>query len=385
MMLGPGNFGRCASLVLLAAGCSTTAQTVRHAPPSSPAASGVRPEPLQRKTDWYEKLLAEVPSDDTLSGYALLWYDAELFATPDPAANLSRRAEAAERYTSMKDRFPVAIVRDGGTFLEVRNLGLRDRGEHCGFESSQPAYSAMLGEFPGLTFSGYDLRMFVRRRDIVPVLGAQYADSNEDGSSILLAAGTPVEPNQEALGVRVRSRWFPIYTVPVDLDLSYELAAIPEPEGGLYDRCDESAKGRLLGQRVSVGDVSGSWTPRCSIEESDDGEQLRVILQDRCARLEMMLDEDPRPRAGAGGLGTIGSRPSDIEHWTVQAGTAVFWRDGTLAGTKRTTETTAARPEVVGALSCWSLGADLQLCHKADQVEYSPGEAGPAGEPGTRE
>lgn len=365
-----------ASLTLLASllGCSTASRSDGSSVPSAdkPSSPADARGPLE-----YEAWLAEVPSDTTRGGHALLWYDAELFAAPEPTALRSRRLEPAERYVTMTNRFPVAVVQEIGDFVEVRSLGDIEQSTHCGFEGAAGGYAAISGRPRGPTFGGYDLRMFVRRQDMVPVLGSQYADSNEDGSSVLLAAGTPIEPHGRSLGVRIGRLWFPIYTQPADLKFSYDAAPVSSAEGGLPDRCDDSATGRLLGEEVSLADVAGRWVLPCSIEQRDDDPGLRVILQDRCARLEVAVSEDPRPTHGSGGGGMLHADEANVETWTLPQGVKALWRDGTPAGTKRTTQTTRVPPEVVGTLSCWSFGDDFDLCHESGDVQHEPAQSPP--------
>lgn len=245
---------------------------------------------------------------------------------------------------TLKERFPVAVVRDVGEFVEVRTLSSREQVAHCGFVGADTGISGAWSPPGSPTLGGYDQRLFVRRQDMVPVLASQYADSTEDGSAVLLAAGTPVEPRVRSLGVRIGSRWFPTYTPPRDLRLSYDPEPIPEPEAGLRDQCDESAAGRLLGEEVSLEKVTRGWVHRCSIEQRDDDAGLRVILQDDCVRLEVAVDEDPRPKQGSGGGGTLDMGRGDVDTWTLPKDAKAFWRDGTPAGTKRTAQITTVAP-----------------------------------------
>ncbi len=308
--------------------------------------------------DWTRRLRNEVPRNG-LSGSALVWYDAPLFAAPDATQPVARRGEPVRRYAKGSGHFPVTIATDHGELVEVHNLDARSRRDHCGWFGEEPR--------EGLSLAGYELTFFVRKDDLAPVLASIYADSHEDGSVLMVAPGTPVQPGSQSLSVEVGSATVPVYSEPADLALSYVVEDIPSPPEGLPDNCDTDTPARLLGRAFNLDALPWDMTWRCRVDEGDVPGTMRVVLHDRCVHVEAIVEQNPHTQGGGGGLGMRGSAPAEME-WTIDAGADAFWRDGTRAGRKRTTQTTTTEPAPTDGRLCWSFGHDFELCHDAADV-----------------
>ncbi|MEM6290561.1 MAG: hypothetical protein AAGA54_04820 [Myxococcota bacterium] len=314
-------------------------------------------EPDVPDVDWAQRLATEVPRDD-LRGSALVWFDAPLFASVDAERPIGRRGKVVPRYSDRSAHFPVEVARDHGDVVEVHNLGARTRGQHCGWSGRDAD--------KGLTVAGYDLTMFVRKADLVPVFVANYADSHEDGSVLMVAPGTPVEPGPQSLAVGVGSSTLRVYSEPSDLGLSYEVEPLEYPSSGLPDNCSTDVPARLLGQAFNLESLPYDMQWRCRIDEGDVPDTLRVVFHDPCVHVEVIVDENPRTTGGAGGIGMAGSGPKT--RWTIEAGAPALWRDGSVAGEKRVRQTTTTPPKRVQGRLCWSLGDDFELCHAEADV-----------------
>ena len=114
-----------------------------------------------------------------LKGHVLVWQDAPLFAEPDETA---RSLKLATFEGSRKDRvghvIALEVVSAKGAFVEVELTG----DEDCTW--SRVVVPDDIAR----------VRMFVRRSDLAPVLVKPFTKTFADGSSITLAAGTPVVP-----------------------------------------------------------------------------------------------------------------------------------------------------------------------------------------------
>lgn len=117
------------------------------------------------------------PETSVLRGNVLVWHDAMLYAE---ASESSRALQLATFEGARKDQVghvvALKVVAGKGPFIEVELTGQQD----CTW--SRVVVPDDLAR----------VRMFVRRADLAPVLVKPYSKSFADGTSISLAAGTPV-------------------------------------------------------------------------------------------------------------------------------------------------------------------------------------------------
>jgi hypothetical protein len=117
------------------------------------------------------------PEATALRGSVLVWHDALLYAEPSEGA---RTLQLATFDGARKDHVgrvvALKVIAAKGAFVEVELTGQQD----CTL--SHVVVPDDLAR----------VRMFVRRADLAPVLVKPFAQSFADGTSIALAAGTPV-------------------------------------------------------------------------------------------------------------------------------------------------------------------------------------------------
>jgi hypothetical protein len=100
-----------------------------------------------------------------------------LFAAPSQRADSFRHADLS---TSQPRRFVVRVVEDRGAWLEVQTLdGATARAHACSADA------------PDL-FEEVELRLFVRRADLLPVVTRPVANDFPDGTSLRLSPGLPL-------------------------------------------------------------------------------------------------------------------------------------------------------------------------------------------------
>jgi len=310
--------------------------------------AGLR-DPNRPDVDELARLMSEVKKA-TLSGFALMWADATVYsaARADAAVGAVSESGALDRFGAHTG--VVEIVADHGEFVEVSGLTERKARSHCGGS-------------PVAAFDQYDLTFFLRREDLAPVLATEYADSHDDGSAIVLAPGTPVTPSPSGVGVYVGRYFVQTYLDSSDVARSYQPAAVGErteawtgPRQPVHGLTETS----LLGRQTKLGRLPEELLRRWTLED-DDG-QLRIVLADRCVRIEMLLDQEPKP-GGMGGHGRALGRSKTIRVWRIPSGTEAFWPDGNRAGTLREGLRRTSEPTTVGGRRCWSVGPSAELCH----------------------
>lgn len=117
------------------------------------------------------------PDNAAVRGHVVVWHDATLYAEP---ADTARTLQLATSEVPRKDRLghvvPLKVVGAKGSFVEVELTGEQD----CTW--SRVVVPDDLAR----------VRMFVRRADLAQVLTKPFTKSFADGTSIALAAGTPL-------------------------------------------------------------------------------------------------------------------------------------------------------------------------------------------------
>ena len=305
--------------------------------------------------EWPSRLREEVPRDG-LSGFALDWDDAPLFAAVGAETSVGQRKASMTRLHASSTGFAVSIVRDDGAWVEVESLEMAEREGHCGVR----------GGFD--EFDGYALRFFVRKDDLAPVLGTADRHRHDDGSGLALAPGTPVELGADGLGVRVGGQRLPIRHAPHELALAYRVEPLPRHPDGLPSTCDLSVPARLLGEGFDLASLPWIMRGQCRVEEAETG--YRVLLQSDCVQVEAVVEVDPSTDGppDATGLGMVGTL-RDAPYWVIDQGSATYWPDGTRAGTKRSAVATNDPPVVIDGRQCWAVGDALHVCHDEADVE----------------
>jgi hypothetical protein len=114
---------------------------------------------------------------ENLKGNVLVWHDATLFSEPsETARGLHLATFDVPRIDRVGHVVAMKVVSTKGAFVEVELTGAED----CTW--SRVVVPDDIAR----------LRMFVKKTDIAPVLVKPYAKTFPDGTSISLAAGTPV-------------------------------------------------------------------------------------------------------------------------------------------------------------------------------------------------
>jgi hypothetical protein len=305
---------------------------------------------------WMTKLV-----ERPVSGYAYVWTNAEWFAKPG-GKSVGRIADFADdqRFETHTARMPVRIVAEHGELVEVSTGVGRD--DHC--DSSPRELVA------------YELRAFVRKRDLVPVLAKSYSVGYADGTGLTLSAGVVVRPTEDGIVVD-RGVELPLEVRDDDIALSYAKTKTRDPGEGaggwLADEAEVKLDGRPLanaGARLSLF---------YEIVARDDGPDGSLVqLAARCVTMRVLAAPTDVKHGGATGLGSIGTGSGTAgvlggtlpRRWRVRATAPAYWPDGTKAGRTVRTITSAMAPLQLGERLCFP-AAGLTLCHDAADVSES--------------
>lgn len=334
-------------------GCGAPAQRSTPAPAT---ASAVGAEPVARDPD------SDVPAPAAaLDGAALARALETALARPlaghvtlDLAARIgpSRDVEPTEGVGwrawldgARRGGRVVEVIEDGGDAVRVRTL------------ARQPCADQLDGAF-------YILEGWAPRSALLPVNEGDAVQLHPDGSGMLIRAGhvpslregtLEVARGRLAVAIGVEQLGF---AVPAD----HRMGSLAEGLGGSwYDLASHEPGTRQFSAEEFEARVGGSVMlsrtclergycrdrgplafthfPRAFGREQDGARHL--VLGDRCFEVAAVVDALTSFRAG--GLGSLGGpRPGAEPCYSVPAGAALEWEDGTRAGHVRTSITVAA-------------------------------------------
>lgn len=322
------------------------------------------------KKDPHATLVAALPNKP-LEGFALVYQDAPMFSRAgddagDRVGSLLAPREPDSPPTGQ--RLTVEILGSDAGFAHVRLLSPHEAKAHCGASS--------VG-----SLAPYALEFFVRRRDLVPVVDTEYADSHDDGSIVFLAPGTPIATDELGIAARSHGLPVPLYLQAEDVGQSYRPKPLADADPPLRYRhhLDGSVEVSLLGRTLELAQISGDDDFLRRWAATDDGEESRLILGDQCGRFEVVIDPaviEPPPSGGGrggGGIGYLGSGDTPTpKTWIIDEGTRTVWPDGRPAGKTNSRRSTTAAPREVGGRLCWAVSASLELCHVAGDITVVP-------------
>jgi hypothetical protein len=241
------------------------------------------------------------------------------------------------------------VAADRGAVVQVTTL--TSSRNHCS-HSSIP-----------FAFHQYDLTLFVRKADLVPVVRRMLEIPFDDGTGASVAAGVTVglpmvswhgEPAISASQIQLE-----VPLRPSDIGLSYEPARLPGSTGAGpdYRTPDEALwlRGRPWLKRSRYG------SPPTLVPSGDLVELAKPCIT-LFLRSEQPLEVDDR-YGGAGMVGGLGGRgrgkkkpPKKVKVMRryAKAGAKVRWRDGSPAGTVRTRWRMSGGEEIDG-MRCYPL------------------------------
>ncbi len=294
-----------------------------------------------RRVRWRPR---EVPASQRATSFAIVWAGARFHTAASreaPTVSLAPPRDPREPWA--QDTFlTFRLLSERAGWATLETLG-GDRAAHCTPE--RPALRALR------------LRVHVRSRALVRVTVREFTQSFEDGTSLELARGVPLEPLG---GDLYRARLGALSTV-VRLD--------PSAVGTRYLPSDPRAGGPTqgslasaalragvpaIGQRGRVYSSARTDAPVWGVEPLD-GERL-VELRTRCGRLLSRVPADvvlPPDAPGSSDPQSEAAGDSPISPPYIAAGSPMFWPDGSDAGS--TVERLRARDEVPagGARRCF--------------------------------
>lgn len=264
--------------------------------------------------------------------------------------------------SSRPQRYVLRVVREHGDWIEVSTLTAVDSANAlCG--SLGPSYAYPLDVL--------ELRLFVRRDELVPTISRRTEIDLGDGTRAVLLPGVEVGP-RDADGRR---------RITDDV-----IVALPVPDdaiGTVYARATSGAVAAthtlpfVPSARITIGGrapelslplaISAPVEPLDTTPDADG--RVRVRMRARCgeyvlrARATVLSPIDPSA-SGDRSLGpAIGLLQGDASRY-IPAGTRLTLRGGRAIGRARADHTFRAQPEVVGRSSCFRIGETpgLELC-----------------------
>ncbi|MBX3162792.1 MAG: hypothetical protein KF773_42915 [Deltaproteobacteria bacterium] len=241
---------------------------------------------------------ADAPASEPLRGYVLVWHDATLYAdASDTAPHVRVAATLPARRAG--HAFPMRVVSAGGAFVEVEPSG----DVHCTW--SRIATTDDIGQ----------LRLFVRRSDLAPVVTRAHAKKFADGTAIQLRPGVPVVAQAGGwYAAGLRGDELPVEVPAASVGWSYT----PEREkprsitGHEFELAPKT--------KVTLGDRSVTLNAAPSATSAERrGATVMYAMEDRCIAATVAApsasvrdsDEDASDIATGGGYGVLDLRQED--------------------------------------------------------------------------
>ncbi len=206
---------------------------------------------------------------EALRGTVLVWHDAKLYAEPNETARTLQLATfEAARTERVGHVMALQVVSAKGPFVEVELAG----DEDC--TNSRVVVADDIAR----------VRMFVRRADIAPVLVKPFAKTFPDGTSISLAAGTPV--------VATDAGTFVVSLRGAELELDVPAASV----GHAYTPA-KAGNAVMSGQTLAIaaatkatlGGRSLALTAWKAAPVEKRGDSAVVALEDRCVTAHVVV------------------------------------------------------------------------------------------------
>ncbi|MCB9762166.1 MAG: hypothetical protein H6739_20370 [Alphaproteobacteria bacterium] len=340
----------------------------------------------RRAPDWLSEVRAQsvAPPKDRES-YVVAWADAGLYSAPHPDAWVGRmEPPAASRSLSVGGVMTWEVISDRGQFIEVRNLQPRKSRKHC-----IPASSA---------FNEMDVKLFLRREDLLVVSKTSAVMDYSDGTGSSVASGVPLVPlpgttlyGYPAFEGLAHGLTFVIPLPPKPLALSYEPlvgGSLNRPQSLILTPDERHQLGRTGAGPVTV--VSGTKELYVSPYTDPMGGTQGVVAGGPCAEHRLQaptkrLTEPPEDMGQdlvlGGGGGFVGGIPP-TPSLELPFGVPLYWPDGTEAGIVTRPRSILVEPQAKGELLCVDLaaeaarqrgrwapeGATLPVCVKAADV-----------------
>jgi hypothetical protein len=295
---------------------------------------------MRRSLPWFVLLLLVAPIARAQTGeFVLVRRNAFLHASQSTRSERARDPIASEFAVRLGPAWPFRFVAEHGDFVEVAPIG-GPAVDHC-----YPVASGL---------RGLDIRLFVERRSIVPVVRSTATRTFDDGSGYTLASGVALVSRGRdrydaaiagaTLRVELRSDevdWR--YRPGGELDDLEHIVGLLAPGGRLAfsggTLVSEPAGPRAAQSRVidfSAEDTTSSARAepaRTAFAVSTDGSsgpRVRATVRGRCAEVVgFMRSTDVTTERPARPMDEIGSRRGT----SLRPGAALYWEDGTRAGT----------------------------------------------------
>lgn len=332
---------RCAAtivaLLLAAGGCASAS------PDPSPAAEA-------------EAEAEDLPEAPPSGSFVVLRAGTRLFRRPSDEA--PSFVFAPQQSTSFDDFRSFEVVGRQGHWIRIRNVPDTMPKRHCarGWED----------------LNHFAIELWVREVDVQRVTVKPVFAEFDDGTSVMLAAGTPVDPHDAeqwtALGLGASAR-LPLRRA--DVGTSYRPGALYAPDGSFMDA---DTKLELGGIPIDTRPLMHGRSIRGDEDvRRDDG--TLVTVGTRCAELKVLArGEKVPPEVVESEMEARTAAAADVEpfegRWLFEAGAEVFWRDGQPAGKLVEAHAFHSPPSVDSDRRCFE-HAGTTLCLRADAMTFT--------------
>lgn len=274
--------------------------------------------------------------------YAVVWAGAPFHVAPDAnAATVPLMPPSRAREPWARDTFiAFRVVGEAGGWTTVETLG-GDGEAHC------------TAERPFL--SPFHLRLHVPSRSLVPVTVREVTQTFDDGTSVRLARGVPLESvdRRQLYRARLGQLSTVVRLDRRDVGTRYLPSDLPRaaPVQGRLSMDALRAGAPILGRTGRVHSTETSGDVAVHARERRGGEEI-VELRPRCARLSVRVPAHVVSEP-MGAIGGIVPGPSDAPPY-VEPGTRIFWRDGRDAGIITRRVTAGDEVGAAGDLRCFA-------------------------------
>jgi hypothetical protein len=213
-------------------------------------------------------------SGDAAGSAVLVWNDAQLFTEPSNAASYAvAESLKGPRKANVGHVMAMRVIASSGEFFEVSPI--RDGG----------CTGMTLWEQPLLD----DLRLFVRRTDIAPVLVQPWSATFRDGTSISLDVGQPVVSVGDKATIAFGSAQLTFEIPRTSIGSSYPERRRPTGSGRLMTKDYQKVTVQLGPRSFTLsGDVRTSGGP---IRTAGHDRTL-ITLLDGCAKANVLASKD---------------------------------------------------------------------------------------------